>query len=203
MIINSYINFFDSQLWIAISYIFLNLMSWLIIPYLEFKHKIISKILNGQRERAADFVAYFMIYIGTVRNYYMDESIKNNIIIDLGVFNFPLFLIGGIMVIVGSLLVLASFYRLGLRGLYFGDHFGFVFNEKITAFPYDTFDSPQYVGTVMLHFGFGFTYRSPTGFLFSFLYMLCYYILNKVEEQKLKIFYPQLKLESKSEIKSK
>ena len=159
MIINSYINFFDSQLWIAISYIFLNLMSWLIIPHLEFKHKIISKILNGQRERAADFVAYFMIYIGTVRNYYMDESIKNNIIIDLGVFNFPLFLIGGIMVIVGSLLVLASFYRLGLRGLYFGDHFGFVFNEKITAFPYDTFDSPQYVGTVMLHFGFGFTYR--------------------------------------------
>ena len=202
MINNNYIMFMDSQLWIAISYILLNLISWLVIPHLEFKYKVFSKLLKGDNERAADFVAYFMIYIGTIRNYYMDESIKNNVILDLGLLNYPCYFIGGLMVTAGSLLVLASFYRLGLRGLYFGDHFGFFFKEKVSAFPYDKFDSPQYVGTVMLHFGFGFWYRSPTAFLFALLYMLCYSILGRVEEQKLKIFYPEMKQESKSELKS-
>ena len=166
--IMDYINYRESQFLIAIAYIFFNLLSWLVIPHMEFKYKTFSKLLKGQTERAADFVAYFMIYIGTIRNYYMDEAIKNNIILDLGIINYPCFVIGGVMATIGTLLVLASFYRLGLRGLYFGDHFGFFFKEKVTVFPYDTFDSPQYVGTIMLHFGFGFCYRSPTGFLFAF-----------------------------------
>lgn len=200
--IMDYINYRESQFLIAIAYIFFNLLSWLVIPHMEFKYKTFSKLLKGQTERAADFVAYFMIYIGTIRNYYMDEAIKNNIILDLGIINYPCFVIGGVMATIGTLLVLASFYRLGLRGLYFGDHFGFFFKEKVTAFPYDTFDSPQYVGTIMLHFGFGFCYRSPTGFLFAFLYMLCYSILGRIEEQKLKIFYPSINEDKNSELKS-
>ena len=197
-----YIDFKNDTLWIAIFYIFLNLLSWLIIPHIEFKYKVFTKLLKGQSDRAADFVAYFMIYIGTIRNYYMDESVKNNIILDLGIFNYPSYLIGGIMVILGGSLVIGSFYRLGLRGLYFGDHFGFFFKEKVTAFPYDMFESPQYVGTIMIHFGFGFCYRSATGFLFALLYMLCYIILDRIEEQKLKIFYPVINKENESEIKS-
>ena len=80
-----YIDFNNDTLWIAIFYIFLNLLSWLIIPHIEFKYKVFTKLLKGQSDRAADFVAYFMIYIGTIRNYYMDESVKNNIILYLGI----------------------------------------------------------------------------------------------------------------------
>lgn len=177
-------------------------MSWLVIPHLEFKYKIISRLLKGQNDRAADFVAYFMIYIGTIRNYYMDEAIKNNIILDLGIFNYPCYLIGGLLFALGSVLVIASFYRLGLRGLYFGDHFGFFFKEKVTAFPYDRFESPQYVGTCMIHVGFGFIYRSPTAFLLAIIYMLKYSILNVFEGRKLKIFYPDNKDTKSSEVKS-
>ena len=199
---NQFINFQDSLLWIAIGYIFLNLLSWLVIPHLEFKYKTFSRILKGQNDRAADFVAYFMIYIGTIRNYYMDEAIKANIILDLGVLNYPCYLLGGVLCAAGSILVVASFYRLGLRGLYFGDHFGFFFKEKVTAFPYDILSSPQYVGTCMIHSGFGFLYLSPAAFLIACLYVLCYLILNVVEGAKLKIFYPENKSEKASAIKS-
>jgi phosphatidylethanolamine N-methyltransferase len=202
MIFNNLINFSENNLWIAIAYIFLNLLSWLIIPHMEFKYKILSRLLKGQNDRAADFVAYFMIYIGTIRNYYMDEAIKNNIIFDLGAINYPCYLLGGILFALGSVLVVASFYRLGLRGLYFGDHFGFFFKEKVTAFPYDRFESPQYVGTCMIHVGIGFIYRSPTAFLLAVLYMLKYSILNVFEGRKLKIFYPDNKETRSSEVKS-
>jgi methylene-fatty-acyl-phospholipid synthase len=200
--INNYIDFSDNNLWIGIGYIFLNLLSWLVIPHLEFKYKLFSKLLKGQNDRAADFVAYFMIYIGTIRNYYMDEAIKANIIFDLGVINYPCYVLGGLLIAFGTILVLASFYRLGLRGLYFGDHFGFFFKEKVTAFPYDMFSSPQYVGTCMIHYGFGFIYRSPAAFLIATLYTLCYSILNIFEGAKLKIFYPDSSESKSSAVKS-
>jgi len=110
--------------------------------------------------------------------------------------NYLFYILGALCLAAGTVLILASFYRLGLRGLYFGDHFGFLFKEKVTSFPYDILDSPQYVGTCLAHFGLSFCYRSPTGVLFTLFYMLCYWILNQVEGRKLKIFYPPTKSDS-------
>ena len=184
MLVFHFIDLTDSRLWYAIVYIFLNLFAWLLIPYLEFQHKLFSKLLKGDYEKAADFVAYFLIYLGTMRNYYMQHAIYHNYRLDLGRMNYPLFMIGILALGFGALLILTSFYRLGIRGLYFGDHFGTIRKERITNFPYDIIVCPHYVGSILFQFGITFCYRSPAACVFTILYMLSYSILDKFEEKK-------------------
>ena len=199
MLVFHFIDLTDSRVWYAIVYIFLNLLAWLVIPYLEFNYKFFSKLLKGEHEKAADFVAYFMIYLGTMRNYYMQHAIYHNHRLDLGRLNYPLFLIGLFSLGFGALLILTSFYRLGIRGLYFGDHFGIQKKEKITTFPFDIFVCPQYVGALLFQFGITFCYRSPTACVFSLLYMLCYSTLNHFEEKKFVIFNLEKNLNENSD----
>ena len=105
-------------------------------------------------------------------------------------------------VIFGLVLVAMSFYRLGLRGMYFGDHFGFLFKEKITQFPYNYFPNAQYVGTTATMIGYSLIKHSAFGIFISMFIYGQYQILWIVENKKLKVFYPSPKKPEKNTIKS-
>lgn len=186
----NYIDFSEEHFLHAIYYSILCALLWIIIPHLEFRFKLLSKFTNGDQEKACDFLCYFLIYTGTMRNNAINEMIKRNKIISYGIYEIPFQILAYFLIVIGMILVTLSFYRLGLRGMYFGDHFGFLLKEKIVSFPYNYFPNAQYVGTTWLFIGISINLHSPSGLFISVFIYLLYQILNYFESKKLKIFYP-------------
>mmetsp|Transcript_24928 Transcript_24928/g.26020 ORF Transcript_24928/g.26020 Transcript_24928/m.26020 type:complete len:223 (+) Transcript_24928:41-709(+) len=167
-----------------------NWICWMIIPTFEYKFNILSRFLGGDKGRANDMFAYAMIHTGAIRNLYYHEAINNNTILDYGVFGLGIEILGALMAIFGFVLIFGSYYRLGMRNMYFGDYFGFTFKEMITAFPYNRFDNPQYIGTTCFFLGLSIFHHSPTGVLLTFITWGLYSLYFMLEERMLIEFYP-------------
>lgn len=187
---NEYVNYNEPAFICAVAYSLLCFAGWVILPHLQFRYKLLSRLTGGNEGVAADFLAFFLIYTGTLRNEAIHKAMTDNIHLNYGPFEIPLQIIAYLMIIVGSIFVIMSFYRLGLRGMYFGDHFGFLFKERITQFPYNCVDNAQYVGTTTLFIGLGISHHSPAGIFIAVLIDILYRILWLVEQRKLKVFYP-------------
>lgn len=191
--LTAHINFNEGKFRETLFYSFLCFMSWIVFPHLQFKYKLISRLFGNDLGRACDFLAYYLMYIGTIRNHVFNEAIDRNLHIEYGKFEIPLVTISFPMMAIGLVLIFGSFYRLKMRNMYFGDHFGFLFEEKITSFPYNYVDNPQYVGTTLFFLGYSVFKHSPAGMFISLVIFVLYKILNLVEDRKLAIFYPPKK----------
>lgn len=179
----------------SVCHAFLNFALWMIIPHLEFKYNIISKFTKGNKGIANDFFSFFLIHTGALRNLYFNEAMKSGITVNYGsvLFNYLVEAIGMVLIGIGAIIIILTFYRMGIRGMYFGDHFGFFFSEKITAFPFSHMSNPQYNGTTIFFLGCALFYHSPSGIFLTLLTYVLYMILNVFESQKLEIFYPSTK----------
>ncbi len=169
---------------------FFNIIFLGLVPYLQYKYKIISKFTGDDMGRAADILAFILIHIGSFRNYSFIISTYESKRLQLGVFDYPIILFGFSLALIGGVLVLYAFRKLGLRGMYFGDHFGFLMKKRIDSFPYNYMENPQYVGSMMIYIGFSFICRSLTGFLLTGVLIICNQILFRIfEKKRLKEFY--------------
>jgi phosphatidylethanolamine N-methyltransferase len=190
MNILSYIDYTDDSFAKTIYLSAINTFALMLIPFLQYRYKFISKFTGDDMGRAADFAAYVLIHIGTFRNYSFIESTYNSKPIELGLFNYLIVLTGLLTLVLGSVLVAFAFRKLGLRGMYFGDHFGFIMNNRIDSFPYNYFENPQYIGCVMMYLGYSLICRSLTGLIMTSFIVLCYQILFRFFEKKqLKMLY--------------
>ena len=68
--------------------------------------------------------------------------------------------LGGALLIVGQILNVSVFYRLGKVGVFYGNRFGYDM-PWCRAFPFSLFKHPQYVGTVLSIWGFFLVMRFP------------------------------------------
>lgn len=82
----------------------------------------------------------------------------------------------------GSTLVLSSMYKLGIVGTYLGDHFGFLFDERIVDFPFNVCDNPMYDGSTLCFLGTALFYGKPAGLFASALVYTMYQIVLLIEE---------------------
>jgi phosphatidylethanolamine N-methyltransferase len=164
-----------------------------LIPHLQYKYKIISKITGNDYGISADLFAFVLINVGSARNYSFIESVYYNKGFELSLYmSYFFILIGVSMFFIGLILIVTSFHRLGLRGMYFGDHFGFLFEEKIHTFPYNYFENPQYLGCFFSFLGFSLAFRSMHGLILTLYILICNQIIIFYnEEKKLKVFYPK------------
>jgi phosphatidylethanolamine/phosphatidyl-N-methylethanolamine N-methyltransferase len=185
-----YINFKEEKFIETLAWSFLCFACWIILPHLQFKYKLLSRFFGNDQGRANDFLAYFLVYTGVLRNEAFKVAMENNIKISFGKYELPVLVASYISIAYGLLLIAGSFYRLGMRNMYFGDHFGFLFKEKITAFPYNHTKDPQYVGLTLFGIGYSLVHHSPAGIFLTLFVFILYKILNLVEDRKLKIFYP-------------
>ena len=64
------------------------------------------------------------------------------------------------LVVVGQILVTATFYRLGRTGVFFGDRFGYEVRH-CREFPFSLLSHPQYVGTMLTIWGVFLALRFP------------------------------------------
>lgn len=188
--VQEHIDFSEYNFVQSVLYSILCFLGWIIIPHLQYKYKIVSKLIGGDDEKVCDFLAYFLIYTGTIRNQAINEMINKNKMMYYGKLEIPIQIFSYLIMAFGLILLAFSFYRLGLRGMYFGDHFGFLFKEKIISFPYNYFPNAQYVGTTAFFIGFSLAYHSLAGIFMSVLIYLLYQILSILESKKLEIFYP-------------
>ncbi|CAN8069771.1 unnamed protein product [Agarophyton chilense] len=79
-------------------------------------------------------------------------------------------LVGGF----GVSMFIGAYYRLGICGTYLGDYFGFLMDEKITAFPFSVANHPMHDGSFLMHLGEAIMERSPAGILLSAWLLFCY-----------------------------
>ena len=177
-ILQQYIDFSETKFIEANAYSVLCFALWIILPHLQFRYKLLSRLVGNDEAKACDFLSYFLIYTGTMRNHAINEAINNNIHINYGIWEYPILLISSVLMLFGLVLVSFSFYRLGLRGMYFGDHFGFLFKEKIIQFPYNYFDNAQYVGTTAFFIGYSLFFHSPAGIFLTVVIYLLYQVLT-------------------------
>ena len=190
MEILEYINYSDKAFIKTIYLSAIDTIALILIPYLQYKYKLISKFTGDDMGRAADLAAYILIHLGTFRNYSFIESTYNSKPLDLGLFNYILMLIGILSLSLGGLLVILAFRKLGLRGMYFGDHFGFIMRKRIDSFPYNYFENPQYTGCTMMYLGYSLFCRSITGLILTISIVICYHILFRFfEKRQLKRLY--------------
>lgn len=184
-----YINFEEKNFVDTTLLTILVTLMWSLLPHLEYKYKLISK-LSGDSARAADFLAFFLINLGSFKNYSFIEAAIENKVFHFGKHNMIFTVTGCILVLAGIVLTMLSFKKLGLRGMYFGDHFGFVFNNKITNFPYNYMENPHYIGCKLILFGISFMFRSPAAFVLSILNVIFYQVVFRLfEKKKLKEIY--------------
>jgi phosphatidylethanolamine N-methyltransferase len=176
----------------AVALTMVSMVSLSLLPHLQYKYKLFSRVTNGDMDRAADFLALLLIHIGTFKNYAFFESLFTNHRFSVEQwYYFSLFPIGCVSIALGALLVVLSFKKLGLRGMYFGDHFGFFFSKRIDGFPYNFSRSPQYLGTNMIYLGLSLMTRSLSGMLLTIFIVCMYKILwYSMESKKLNEFYP-------------
>ena len=178
------INFEGKQTREVIIYSILSVLVWGLFPHLQYKYKIISKFFNNNMEKGADFLALLLIHIGTFRNYAFTETIFNNKRFDFGDLNIISSIVGLSILLFGSLLWITSLLKLGLRGSYFGDHFGFLFKKRIQSFPFNILENPQYTGSKLFLLGQSILFRSLTGLFMTITISLFYSFLFFVFEKK-------------------
>lgn len=72
--------------------------------------------------------------------------------------NYPLSMVGVILMVLGNILVITSTYQLGIMGTYLGDYFGFLMKERVTGFPFNIVEHPMYDGATMIFLGYSLWY---------------------------------------------
>lgn len=177
-----------------LKYFFYNLLTIIcltLLSHIELKYKLLSTFFK-KSWRAADFFAFLLINLETLRFIYFIESIiKQEKLLLNSTLSFSLSISGFMLLLLGLVLLFTSFRHLGLRGMYFGDHFGYKLPRYINTFPYDIVDHPQYIGVILIYLGFSIWFISPIGVLMSIIQILSKVCLYKFESTKLEIFYPE------------
>jgi len=182
--IDNNINFREKYFLDVIFYSVISVLVWGLLPHLQLKYEIISRFFHNDKEKAADFLAFLLIHIGTFRNYAFVESILHNKRFDFGDFNIITTVIGSIVLVIGCILWFTSLLKLGLRGSYFGDHFGFLFYKRIETFPFNVLENPQYTGSKLFLLGQSIFFRSLTGLVLTITISLFYSFLFFAFEKK-------------------
>ena len=64
--------------------------------------------------------------------------------------------ISALFIILGQLLNLSVYYKLGFNGVYYGNEYNIIDNNEIQTFPYNLFKNPQYIGCILTTIGLTF-----------------------------------------------
>lgn len=173
----------------AISMIILCPITWNLVARYEFYTKRLSNFV-GDNRLSADIFAHVLIEMGIFRNYMFARVIRNHSKYDaFSDYSLYVEIIGYLILVSGFHLNVLAYYRLGIHGIYYGDYFGVLCKEMVTAFPYNILDNPLYVGSTMLFLGSSILYRSPCGILLTVLAWFMYKFAGFLENPMTPLIY--------------
>jgi len=153
------------EFYVALFWIVLHVAHYNFTAQLEHKTRIFTKMIG---KNAVYYYAVLLIVWACVRDYYIMKALEvdeNSLIL------FP----DGVNKIVGAIVSLIGFginiwtlSALGVKGMYNGDSFGYLFDEPVTTGPYKYMSDPQYVGTFIAAIGSAIMYQSLAGYVLAF-----------------------------------
>ncbi|GJJ78162.1 phosphatidylethanolamine/phosphatidyl-N-methylethanolamine N-methyltransferase [Entomortierella parvispora] len=118
-------------------------------------------------KNAIYFYAVYLILSALVRDHFIHLAVGP----DAGSFIiFPAAVatvLGAVCFVSGALLNLWTLKSLGIKGMYNGDSFGFLFDAPVTDGPYQYMSDPQYVGTTLSLVGTAIYYQSLIGYVLA------------------------------------
>ncbi|KAI8600624.1 phospholipid methyltransferase-domain-containing protein [Dissophora ornata] len=92
------------------------------------------------------------------------------------------------------LIVFSVFKSLGIKGMYNGDSFGFLFDAPVMDGPYKYFSDPQYVGTTLSLVGTAVYYQSIVGYILAVdMYIIFWVSVMFFEGPHMRRIYSQKK----------
>lgn len=139
---------------------------WNVIGRLEYRWQAVSRMAGGDRALACRLVGILIWTVGLARDAAFEMAIRSAPISPDMQANWLLRASGALLAAFGAVLVGSSLYRLGFRGTYLGDHFGFLFPAPLHGFPFLPewgIEHPMYQGASMLFLGTALVQASPTG----------------------------------------
>ena len=167
---------------LACSLVMLNPLIWNPIVRFEYRTRAVSRLCGGPR---AGVVVLACVIMGmnslrtSLFHYMAASSMKLQYLEE----NVGAKAAGYVIIGVGVVLVLSSFWRLGFFNTFLGDYFGILLDARVTGFPYNIVDDPMYWGTFFIYLGDSFLCASVVGFLLSLCIGLSYAIAAKFEGQ--------------------
>lgn len=180
---------FDWEILLSIAMIIICPVTWNLVARYEFYTKKLSNFC-GDNRLAADIFAHCLIEMGIFRNYLFVRVIKNQIKTEYFDDHFIILeIIGYLILVCGFHLTIFAYYRLGIHGIYYGDYFGILCKEMVTAFPYNVFENPLYVGSTMSFFGLSVLFKSPAGIFLTAVAWIMYRFASVLENPMTPLIY--------------
>lgn len=157
---------------------------WTIIARNEYRNKTMTKMFGGKYQGCYVLAAW--IFLSSLGKDYLfslavDANSQYTLSSDPNTIS-ALWYIGSTLAITGGFLVVAAFYRLGITGTYLGDYFGIYMNARVTAFPFNVFENPMYLGSTTSFLGIALQRNSLIGLPLTFWVWLVYEVATRFFE---------------------
>ena len=94
-----------------------------------------------------------------------------------------------VLLAVGQLFVLSSFWALGWTGTYLGDYVGILMDAPVRSFPFNVLDNPMYVGSTLCFLGSSLWNDSWAGVVLTVWVYVVYLIALQFEEPYTNMIY--------------
>ncbi|KAI4273065.1 MAG: hypothetical protein LQ337_004878 [Flavoplaca oasis] len=177
----SLIDFSQRSLYISAIAIAFNPTFWNTVARREYHHKTLTRLFNGNSQRACYALALTIFSLGLFRDALYERALRSQP-------THP-FLQGPLvppiaygLILLGNILVLSSTWALGITGTYLGDYFGILMDEPVTSFPFNVTGAPMYYGSTMSFLGTALLYARPAGVVLTLEVLVVYWVALGFED---------------------
>lgn len=156
---------------------------WNIVARREYHGKVLTRLFNGNSQRACYALALTIFSLGLFRDFLFERSLRHQPSSPLLASSSLISpLLAYTLIAVGNILVLSSTWALGITGTYLGDYFGILMDEPVTSFPFNVTGAPMYYGSTMSFFGTALLYGRPAGLVLATEVLGVYLIALRFED---------------------
>jgi len=174
--ISALIDFHDSHLRNSVILIILCPLIWNLLARTEYKTRFLTKLCGGNKYLACYVLTVWIFSFSCFRDYHFHLTLSSQPVITVLHTNVLVGLIAIVLIAIGQLFVLSSFYRLGITGTFLGDYCGILMDAPVTGFPFSVLDNPMYTGSSMTFVGYSLLHGSVGGLFLSVIVSIVYQI---------------------------
>ena len=165
---------------LLVLHIIFNVFFWNFTSRIEYRTKFFSNLF-GNKKVALYINSLFIFSFGLSRDFLYKYVVNSSSIFSL-IDNQYMTYLGYMILLMGTTLVIAATYKLGIVGTFNGDAYGFLLPSIITSFPFNLFNAPMYLGSTLNFLGYALIKKSFVGLVLTLLVAVAYYCGTYFEE---------------------
>lgn len=173
------VNLCEPSFLVAVTAIIFNPFFWNVVARWEHSTRRLTALF-GSPYVACYCLGFVILLLNVGRSYSMTEAMKAQPRWEL-LDRTEVYYAGGILLVVGTVLVVSSFLVLGFTGTFLGDYFGILMEEKVTGFPFNLVENPMYWGSTANYLGLALIGSSPIGLILTAVVAVAYKVAIQFE----------------------